>query len=468
MDENDLLLRHAERWAAEHHRNLDVALVGEALQLRSVHDGLAANRWPARSVTHLLLVRWPAHGPLDSPDVPVLLASLETFWRFLRNTGRLAGGSAEPSALVSEAKSAGRRMTAACADPTNFGPSKQMLLFGQEIGITLDDVTDTDDVDERLQRIMEAWNSLPTAERQRRSPSASSNAGSRAGRALGEAAGYLMQNGELPQGWAMPEPPRLDEQLGDEQVYPVDPAVSAPQYRASDYLRQVLALCEWVGEGREVTATEVLRPAVAKQAYADLGLWGWERQWLAATGLELPGGKRLDAAMSQIGLSSWRSAGECLPLDRLWLPALQAGLIVIKGKQASFDRAALPKSDVHWAQLAQVLLLGMAHRAEPESAVAALLGVLFAIAWEGKQPRSRDELADLWWSSPANWVVEGLRDSELARRISDQHLARCLAMFGDTGAWTVRRGRLVGTDIGWDLTLVVMSAIESGVLEGPQ
>ena len=76
----------------------------------------------------------------------------------------------------------------------------------------------------------------------------------------------------------MPPPPRLDSAPDDEQVFPTDPAVSAPQYRASAYLRQVLALCEWVGEGREVTTTEVLRPAVARTAYADLGLWAWERE----------------------------------------------------------------------------------------------------------------------------------------------------------------------------------------------
>lgn len=465
MDENDLLLRHAERWAAERRRDLDVDLVREALQLRSAHDGLAANRWPARTVTHLLLVRWPAQGSLE-PDVPVLLASLETFWRFLRNTGRLAAGSAEPTALVGEAKSAGRRMAAACADPANFGPSKQMLAFGREIGITLDDLDDMDEANERLQRIMNAWNSLPTEERQRRSGSMS-NAGSRVGQALGEAAGQLQRDGELPAGWAMPEPARLDEDPGDEPVYPVDPAVSAPQYRASTYLRQVLALCEWVGEGREATATEVLRPAVAKQAYADLGLWTWERDWLVATGMELPRGRRMDEILSQIGLSVWRSAADCLALDRLWLPALSTGLIVIRGKKAVFDRGAVPTTDEGWARLAQMLLLALAHRAGPESAFDPLLSVLLAIAWRAKRPHSPAELADLWWSSPANWASQSRRDPELARRLSDRHLQGCLAMFGDTGAWVVSRGKLTGTDIGWDLGLVVVTGLDAGVLSGP-
>lgn len=466
MDEHDLLLRHAERWATEQGRPLDLDLLDEALRLRSVHDGLAANRWPARSVTHLMLVRWPAHGPFDPPDVPALLATLETFWRFLRNTGRAAGGSAEPSSLVRESKSAGRQMAKACADPANMGSSKQMMLFGREIGITLDDVENIDDANARLGQIVDAWNSLPMAERQRRSPSTGSF-GSRMGQVVTEAAAQIHQHGELPADWAMPEPPRLDEDADDAPVYPSDPAVSAPLYRASAYLRQVLALCEWVGDGREVTATDVLRPAVAKKAYVDFGLWEWEREWLLAMGMKLPDGERMDAALSQAGLSRWRTAADCLALDRLWLPALNAGLIVIKGKRAVFDHGALPVTDDRWAQVAQMLLLGLARSAEQEFALDPLLGILFAIAWENRDARSQAELADLWWDTPINWCATDLPDQERGRQLSDQYLQRCLVMFGDTGAWTPRRGKLIGTEVGRDLALVVMAAMEHGVIEGP-
>ena len=106
-------------------------------------------------------------------------------------------------------------------------------------------------------------------------------------------------------------------------------------------------------------------------------------------------------------------------MDRLWLPALGAGLIVIEGKKAVFDRRAIPDSDEHWAQLAQVLLLGLARRAQPESALDPLLGILFAIAWEGKTPRTQTELADRWWSNPANWCATGsprsMLDNDVAR-----------------------------------------------------
>lgn len=467
MDAHDLLLRHAERWAIEHGRTLDVGLLDEALQLRSAHDGLAANRWPARSVTHLMLVRWPAHGPLDPPDVPALLATLETFWRFLRNTGRMAGGSMEPSSLVKEAKSAGRQMVEECADPANMGSSKQMMLFGREIGITLDDVEDMDDANARLAQIVDAWNALPMAERQRRSPSTGSF-GSRMGQAMTEAAGHVLQHGELPAGWLMPEPPRLDEDPDGAPVHLSDPGVSAPLYRESAYLRRVLALCEWVGDGREVTATEVLRPAVAKAAYAALGLWAWERDWLLAMGMELPSGERIDAALSQVGLSGWRTAADCLALDRLWLPALNAGLIVIDGKKAVFDRNALPETDEHWSQLAQLLLLGLARSAQHQAVLDPLLGVLFAITREDKGPRSEAELAELWWDTPVNWCATSLTDQERARQLSDQYLRRCLVMFGDAGAWTTRKDKLIGTEIGWDLALVLMFALDQGILEGPE
>jgi len=211
----------------------------------------------------------------------------------------------------------------------------------------------------------------------------------------------------------------------------------------------------------------VLRPAVAKQAYVDLGLWGWEREWLVAIGMQLPRGKRMADLLSKTGLSGWRTAADCLALDRLWLPALNAGLISVRGKMAVFDRSALPDTDERWSQLAQVLLLGLARSAEWESSLDPLLGVLFAIEGEKKVARSEAELADLWWDTPVNWCATGLPDREQARKLSDQYLQRCLVMFGDTGAWTERSGKLIGTAVGWDLSLVVMSALERGLLPSP-
>lgn len=149
----------------------------------------------------------------------------------------------------------------------------------------------------------------------------------------------------------------------------------------------------------------------------------------------------MDDLLSLTGLSSWRTAADCLALDRLWLPTLSTGLTTIEGRKAVFDRRVLPDTDEGWAQLGQVLLLGLARRAQPESALDPLLGILFAIAWEGKVPRSETDLADLWWSSPANSVASGLPNREQARQLSDRDVRQCLVMFGDSGAWTMQSGK---------------------------
>lgn len=438
---------------------MDVGLLAEALRLRSVHDGLAANRWAPRSVTHLMLTRWPAHGPLDPPDVPTLMASLETFWRFLRNTGRMAGGSADPTDLVHEARSASRRMAAACADPTKFGQSKQLLSFGREIGITLDDAMDVDGANQRMMEIVDAWNALPFEERLRRSPSPGTSE-SRMGSAIAGGFSTMLRDGELAADWQLPEEPRLDDPFGDEQVYPSDPAVTAPQLLASGFIRQALALVDWVGGGRAVTKNDVLRPAVARQAYAELGLWEWERQWLMAGGMELPDEPRMDAVLASTGLSSWRSALDCLALDRLWLPAIVCGLIRIDAGQAIADRSRVPDSDEGWAQLGQRLLLVLADRSRQERVFDPLLGILLSLCGQTSAPRTEAELCELWFTSRSN-PLDGLPDRGVARRWSDRDLRRCLVMFGDCGAW--RTGtRLMGTELGWDFALAMITALDSG------
>lgn len=137
----------------------------------------------------------------------------------------------------------------------------------------------------------------------------------------------------------------------------------------------------------------------------------------------------------------------------------------VKGRKAVFNRAAIPATDLDWAQLAQVLLLGLARRSEQESVLNPLLAVLFAVAWRNGAPRSAAELADRWWDTPSNWCRTNLTDHDFARQLSDRYLNACLAMFGDTGAWTTRQGRHVGTEIGWDLAIVLAFAAEDGGLD---
>ncbi|MGB7963515.1 MAG: hypothetical protein WCF12_11240 [Propionicimonas sp.] len=466
MDDNELLIRHAARWAGERGKALDPELLESALRLRSLHDGLAANRWPAKSVEHLMLVRWPAHGPQGCPDVPVLVTTLDTFWRFMRSTGRMAAASSEPKDLLREAKAAARGMPAACADPTNWSESKQLLDFGAEIGISMDDLADIDEANARLQRIMEAWNALPQEERWRRSPSAG-NAGSRMGRALTDSAATWQHTGGLPAGWQLPQPPRLDDEPDeDEDLYPNDPKASAPQVRRSTFVQNALALADWVGSGREVTATNVLRPAVARAAYTALDLWAWERLWTRASGLDLPDIPEVDELAARTFLASWRTAAECLPLDRLWLAATAVGLISVGSRRATRGPLAAPATDAEWVNLGLGLVLGLTHRAQEEGAFDPLPGVLFAVSPRLSEPCTAAELREWWWNAPANTLAAAMARGPLAREISDRRLNQCLAMFDDCGLWITRGGKLVGTDFGWDFSLMLVAAIDSGQFGG--
>lgn len=463
MDDHELLLRHAEKWAAERGRVFDRDLVDTAIELRATHDGLAANRWPARTVEHLMLERWPSHGPLEAPDTSSLVASLETFWRFLRTTGRMAGSSAEPAKLVQEARKAAPKMAAACADHSRFGANKSLFSFGREIGIEIDDVPTLEELQDRLQRIGDAWNALPAAERLRRSGD-SADAGSRMSRAMTAGMSHLLDVGELPPGWSLPATPRLDEDDEGEYFLPRDPGLTAPLVRSSAYVRQVLALCDWVGDGREVTDIGVLRPAVAREAYSTLGLWEWDLADLRSMS-NRPAPEALDR-MKDDWLHVWRSAAECFALDRLWVPALDAGLITLKGKVARRNPAAIPRGDLEWSQLGHVLLLALRRRSDPIHA-APLLGILLTLQSEfGGGPATVERLRDWWWANPENTLREVLGDEmEQGRFLSDRTLDRSLFMFGDTGLWNRRGRRIVSTHLGWDFGLILASADEQGLFD---
>lgn len=167
MDEHELLLRHAASWAQDKKRPLDRDLLETAIGLRDFHDVTAAQEWPAGSVEHLMLVRWPSHGPAEVPDVAALIDTLDTYWRFLRSTGRMRSGSADPKALVKEARRAGEGMRESCADPDRHSPTKALLRFSAESGTPLDEVESPEELNALLQQVMDRFNALPFEERDR-------------------------------------------------------------------------------------------------------------------------------------------------------------------------------------------------------------------------------------------------------------------------------------------------------------
>lgn len=438
MGEHELLLRHAERWAAEHDRGFDRSLVELVLDLRSTHDGLAANLWPAGSCSDLMLQRWPSHGPVEAPDLDLLLDSLDTFWRFLRSTGRMAGASAEPAQLRKEARKAAKQMPEACADTSRYGVAKSMMGFGSEIGLSLDDVDSIDAANARLQQIVEAWNALPIEERRRRSGDEVTLPGLFGG-----------QDGDVD----------LDASK------PNDPSVSAPFARSSPFVAKVLELAAWVGQGREVTATQLLRPAVGREAYAALDLWSWELShdpYLAEAATD----PAFDMERYRASALQWRSSGDCFALDRLWYPALMTHLVTVHGRKAVHDPSSVPSSDADWVLLTLELLMFLTLRSVAATGVAALVHLLARLEPDlGGGPHTLVELQDQWWESPANERADHLAQHPWGREVSDLQLAGCVEQFEDCGLWTRQGDRLVATALCWDFLLVLISALDTGLLD---
>jgi hypothetical protein len=214
-------------------------------------------------------------------------------------------------------------MTAAARDQKNWSPTKSMINFGEGMGISLDDLSTTEELQGRLNEIAAAWNELPIHERQRLSP----REGDLSGRSAAMAAYQtddeieaLIQTFryEMPQG----ELPSIEE--------------VAPIVEKAGLLRQVEALTRWVDPRAEVTATKVLRPASARQAFDDLGLVDWTREWLrhgdSWRRLSPEDGEPVIDKLASA--QNWRSARDCLALDRLWNAALSCRVIRIDGRWA--------------------------------------------------------------------------------------------------------------------------------------
>jgi len=440
-----LLITHAEHWAAKTRRPLDPELLETALSLRDSHDQRPGTSWPAGSVAELMTVRWPGHGPLDPPDVDSLVATLETFWRFLRATGRMASGSAEVKALTREAVRSTATMRERLSDPAAYGASKSLLAFGREIGISLDDVESVEDANARFAAVVEAWNALPQEERFARSPGPA-GAGSKASAQLTEAANELLAGVDLTAYAAahgMVDPDDDD----DEEAIPVqDPRVVAAQVRRSGFQQRIHALVKWIGPaGRAVTQTGVLRPAVAREAIDELGLDDWMRTHL---GGEPP---------------TWRSAGEHLGLDRLYLAAVQAGLVEVRSTRvvAAAERVL---DDQEWVLMGIGALVVARDRGEYAAPSASLLGVLLGL--EFGESRTAEDLVAWWRRAPGN-PYAGLRtdrlDAEQATAfaetldsLSEAAVRWTLGYWRDTGIIHEERGRLHVTELGLDFTRILI------------
>lgn len=455
MSEHLLLTGHAQRWAQAKHRDLDPELLQTLLTLRADHDELAPTYWPEASVEHLLLVRWPAHGPQSPPDPHDLMTTLDTFWRFLRSTGRLGFGSAQPAELSKAARRAVPRMAEACADPARHGPAKVLVDFGRTMGIDLDGAESAEQLQDRFDAILTAWNDLPDDERQRLMPALSPPAG------------------------AGPDPVKPDEPAAGASagIPRGDRAAAAEQARAAAFTRSCVELARWVGDGQPVTPNGVLRISAAKQAYAALELSDWLSRWHARRAADRSTYASAGSATPQQqeppkpGAWPWRSAAECEPLDRLWWSAVSARFIEVgKTKAQATDR---PRPDEDWLAVGTGLVFGLCQRWHAARGWA-FLGVLYlcALSTQGWAPI---DMVRAWWAEQtddgppppdrsAQSPDEAKRFARFREEVKQSRLDELLADFDDTGLWQRRGDEIRLTDFGLEFAAVFGAALQDGWL----
>lgn len=448
VTEPDLLVRHASDWAAKKKRALDGDLLAEVVGLRLTYDEHPLGTWPAGSAERLVLVTWPAYGPTPPPDPDRLGETLDTFWGFLRATGRMSAGSASPAELRKEVRRALPKMWDACADPSRHSQGRVLGDFGRSIGIDMDSAADAAELQVRVGQIMAAWNSLPDEERLRLMPDPSPKS----------IRGERMTGAIARPPW--PQPQEDDDE--DVDLEPGDVRESARLARSSDFVAACLALADWVGGGRPVTSRGLLRPPVARDAYRHLDLWEWERGYERTRHtsygmIEAEETPEVDQLLASAALNSWRSAGDCLPLDRLWFACDAADLVEIGGSMARRGRPN-PESDEEWRDLALVLLIGLCLRLG-WYAIEPMAGIL--LIWLASEDETVPfDAVRAWWDS---------RCPEQLRKLEFMHwqerLDLLLVHFADVELWRFEDDRYALTDLGRDFAIVFLNAVDGQLFD---
>ena len=424
-----LLVSHFTNWTQAKGREVDVELLEGLLDLRATYDDLEPTLWPAGSVQDLLLRLVPAKGPTEPLPSDATVDALDAYFRFLRSTGRMSARSATPADLAKEARRSAKKMTAAARDRANWSPGKSMIDFGASIGLDLDDLSSVDELQGRLDQITAAWNDLPIHERQRLDPPKGNLAGrTRAMTAyqtdIEMEALIRSFTHELPQG-DLPSP---------EEV--------APIIREAALISQLEALTRWIEPRAEVTATGVLRPAAARQAFADLGLASWMRESLRIDYADMRSRippEEMETLLDTVApLQTWRSARDCLALDRLWNAALTSRVIRIEGRwaYAAWPEQLDDEAIVNLATDAGLDLLFSFLDDDPAFGVP-LLGYALLRSYV-RRPRQVPvkEIADF----AESWVLRPSEQAEpsydLYRRLINLSLRHALYHFSDLGIFS--------------------------------
>lgn len=434
MDAYTSLIAAAEAWAAKTRRPLDPNLLHAALRRHDDSDRAPGTAWPTGSAEPLLADSRLA----PSTDRDALVRSLDTYWRFLRATGRMASGSADPKALTKEAQRAARRAAgqrtprSTPAEATSLGRrefEEGMAELVDQFRAELDEKRIRSGFDDDLDDLADddPWDTWAAERWENDDCPGCDECGWEGDRFE---AGRLLQAADF-------KIPGLTDLTGIDLPIPDDGAVRE-LVTGSGYFQNIQRLCAWLGDrGRPVTDEGWLTLCAARQAVTVLDLDEWVRTVLD----EEP---ELE-----------ERAGEHEGLGRLHQPAVNAGFIDIRGARA-YPVTVLPSSDEEWASAACALLLE-AHAWVSEIGCGPLvLGLLLHLAMHGSL--SRTDLEDWWRSAPANDIEglsrmfeqtpDGLEMAATTRAADDRRFRSTLAWWMDTAVWRESGGQLEITDLG--------------------
>ncbi|MGH3425579.1 MAG: hypothetical protein ACRDO8_12650 [Nocardioidaceae bacterium] len=426
--EHRLLLSHLQTWATAKQRPVDVDLLDDLLELRAAYGEQNPTYWPEGSMDDLMLDLLPGKATIEAPDPDELASTMDTFVRFLRNTGRLAARSATPDALRRESRRAARRVPDAMADRGAWSPGKVLGDFGESLGLSLEDAPDVETLKARMAEVQDRWNALPVHERRRLMPTPGHDDRPGLERAMDaygtddEVTALLMTFAqELPSG-TLPAPD-----------------ATAPQVRRAGLVPAVIELARWVGESEEVTGTHVLRPAAAHRAYDDLGLVETDRarlrnlyeHWVPPGVAEYG----VEAYVDKLVARPWSRAADCESLDRLWHAAIACGAVTVAGKRATGHVPEHLDDDtwVDWGVRASIGVLE--RRLQNPYGNAGLLYALMRSYVRSRALVSWDEVADFadaWESTDEERAALAAGDFDRRGFDVDRHRRACFAL-RDTG-----------------------------------
>ena len=412
MGDHELLIRHAETWASTKNRTLDPHVLAAVLGVWTSHEGHTALEWPAGSAERLLLQQWPHHRPIADADIGVLVESLETFWRFLRATGRLRSGSAEPRDLVKEARRAAPRMP---ADHRAADPQSVMEALVEWPGESGEDFDEDDDYDE----YEDYYDDFAHEET-----------------------------------WAL-EPRGIHDWELDASV-----EASARDARQSPFVQECLRFARWV-DGTRVT-NGVLGPAQIREAEAQFGLPAWEQEFLDRSPLQGPGLREGSALLPGIldgNLGGLDHLVSTRALQSLWHGCVSAELIKVGATTVRATPAADPQRELtenDWSQLGQeAVTKAMLTRCFLEP-IDPILRVLLPFLRKGVDQVDEEEVVNWWWEHDANpWNQLGLQVTQ-ARRASDRQVRRLLWSLDDMGLWRREGQTLHRTALGMDVAMLLL------------